>query len=44
MKKVLALVTMIFTLICMAMPAYAEETEITPHHLEGWMCSSSRYH
>lgn len=30
MKKVLALVTMIFTLICMALPAHAEESEITP--------------
>lgn len=32
MKKVLAIVTMVFTLICMAMPAHAEEAEITPPH------------
>lgn len=30
MKKILTFVTMIFTLICMAMPAHAEEAEITP--------------
>lgn len=35
MKKLLAFVTVVFTLICMALPAHAEEAEITPHHLEG---------
>ena len=30
MKKLLTLVTMVFTLICMALPAFAEETEVAP--------------
>lgn len=30
MKKLLTLVTMVFTLICMALPAFAEEAEVTP--------------
>ena len=30
MKKLLTFVTIVFTLICMALPAFAEETEVTP--------------
>lgn len=29
-KKLLAFITVVFTLICMALPAYAEEAEVTP--------------
>lgn len=29
MKKLLTFVTVVFTLICMALPAFAEETEAT---------------
>lgn len=44
MKKLLTLVTMVFTLICMALPAFAEETEVAPHHHVGWTYSWYRYH
>ena len=39
MKKLLAFVTVVFTLICMALPAYAEEGAGTPHHHAGWTYS-----
>lgn len=29
-KRLLAFVVTMFTLICMALPAYAEEAEVTP--------------
>lgn len=29
-KRLLAFITVVFTLICMALPAYAEEAEVTP--------------
>ena len=32
MKKLLTFVTVVFTLICMALPAFAEETEKLRHH------------
>lgn len=38
-KRLLAFITVVFTLICMALPAYAEEAEVTPHHHAGWTYS-----
>lgn len=35
MKKLLTFVTVVFTLICMALPAFAEEGAVTPPHLVG---------
>ena len=29
-KRLLAFITVVFTLICMALPAFAEEAEVTP--------------
>ena len=43
-KRLLAFITVVFTLICMALPAYAEETEVTPHHHADLTYSWYRYH
>lgn len=43
-KRLLAFLVTVFTLICMALPAYAEEGAGTPPHHVGWTYSWYRYH
>ena len=39
MKKLLTFITVVFTLICMALPAFAEEAEAKHHHHADLTCN-----